>query len=203
MVQLYPWVSVPSTNSYWVASSSQVLCRVHRHSWEPAGHAVPGPVEFTVGQGFVPGGSAVWNLPAGQEDAGDVGSIPGWGRSPGGGHSNPFQYSCWDNPMDRGTWWAIVHGVTRSWSDAMTQLSTSRHWGLSTLSLPFSCSVLGYIFWDLIIYVKAFMVISIKYLHKQPITKGTILCSSLPRCHCQPDAARWEFSIPLVECWRP
>ena len=118
MVQLSPWVSVPSTNSYRVASSSQVLCRVHRHSWEPAGHAVPGPVEFTVGQGFVPGGSAVWNLPAGQEDAGDVGSIPGWGRSPGGGHSSPFQYSCWDNPMDRGTWWAIVHGVTRSWSDA-------------------------------------------------------------------------------------
>ena len=37
-----------------------------------------------------------------------------WGRSPGGGHGNPFQYFCLENPMDRGAWWANVHGVTRS-----------------------------------------------------------------------------------------
>ena len=42
-------------------------------------------------------------------DAGDMGSIPGSGRSPGGGHSNPLQYSCLENPMDRGAWWAIAH----------------------------------------------------------------------------------------------
>ena len=46
--------------------------------------------------------------------AGDVGSIPGSGRSPGGGHGNPFQYSCLENPMDRGAWWATVHGVAES-----------------------------------------------------------------------------------------
>ena len=47
-------------------------------------------------------------------DAGDVGSIPGLGRSPGGEHGNPFQYSCLENSMDRGAWWATVHGVTKS-----------------------------------------------------------------------------------------
>ena len=40
----------------------------------------------------------------------DAGLIPGSGRSPGGGHGNPLQYSCLENPMDRGTWWATVHG---------------------------------------------------------------------------------------------
>ena len=43
--------------------------------------------------------------------AGDAGSIPGWGRSPGGGHGNPLQYSCLENPMDRGAWQATIHGV--------------------------------------------------------------------------------------------
>ena len=44
----------------------------------------------------------------------DVGLIPGLGRSPGEGHGNPFQYSCLDNPMDRGDWWATVHGVSKN-----------------------------------------------------------------------------------------
>ena len=44
----------------------------------------------------------------------DLGSIPGLGRYPGGGHGNPLQYSCRDNPMDRGPWWATVHRVTKS-----------------------------------------------------------------------------------------
>ena len=48
------------------------------------------------------------NLPA---NAADVGSIPGSGRSPGGGHGNPLQCSCLENPMDRGVWRATVHGV--------------------------------------------------------------------------------------------
>ena len=43
----------------------------------------------------------------------DLGSIPGSGRSPGEGNGNPLQYSCLENPMDRGTWWAIVHGVPK------------------------------------------------------------------------------------------
>ena len=55
----------------------------------------------------------VKNLPANAEDTRDVGSISGLGRSPGGGNGNPFQYSCLENPMDRGVWLATVHGVTK------------------------------------------------------------------------------------------
>ena len=47
-------------------------------------------------------------------NAGDLGSIPGLGRSPGEGHGNPLQYSCLENPMDRGARWATVHGVTKN-----------------------------------------------------------------------------------------
>ena len=45
---------------------------------------------------------------------GDLSSIPGLGRSPGGGHGNPLQYSSLENPIDRGAWWATVHGVVKS-----------------------------------------------------------------------------------------
>ena len=45
-------------------------------------------------------------------NAGDPGSIPGLGRSPGGGHGSPLQYSCLEDSMDSGDWWAVVHGVT-------------------------------------------------------------------------------------------
>ena len=53
------------------------------------------------------------NLPANAGDIRDTGLIPGWERSPGGGKSNPLQYSCLENPMDRGAWWAIVHGAIK------------------------------------------------------------------------------------------
>ena len=51
------------------------------------------------------------NLPANARDIRDLGLIPGSGRAPGGGHGNPLQYSCLENPMDRGVWWATVHEV--------------------------------------------------------------------------------------------
>ena len=60
----------------------------------------------------LPGGPVVKNPPA---NAGDAGSIPGLGKSPGEGNGNPFQYSCLKNPMDRAAWWATVHGVIKSW----------------------------------------------------------------------------------------
>ena len=58
-----------------------------------------------------PGGTVVKNPPA---NAGDVGLIPGSGRSPGGGNGNPLQYSCLENPMDRGAWLVTVQRVTKS-----------------------------------------------------------------------------------------
>ena len=59
-----------------------------------------------------PGGSVVENLPA---KAGDMGLIPGFWRCPGEGDGNPLQYSCLENPRDRGAWWAAVCGVAQSW----------------------------------------------------------------------------------------
>ena len=67
-----------------------------------------------------PGDSVIKNLPA---NAGDAGSIPGSGSSPGEGNDNPLHYSCLEHSVDRGAWWAIVQGITKSW----TQLSTCAH----------------------------------------------------------------------------
>ena len=61
-----------------------------------------------------PGGIALRNIPANTSDTVGPGSSPASGRSPAGGNGNPLQYSCVENPMDRGTWWATVHGVTES-----------------------------------------------------------------------------------------
>ena len=61
-----------------------------------------------------PGGSALKNLPANAEDAGDMGSIPGLRISPEEGNGNPLQYSCQENPMDRGAWRAAVPEVTKN-----------------------------------------------------------------------------------------
>ena len=76
-------------------------------------HVIPGlftPFDFCCV--IFPGGSVIKNLPA---NAGDMGSIPGLERSPEVGNGNPLQYSCQDNPNDRGAWGATVHGVTKSW----------------------------------------------------------------------------------------
>ena len=62
----------------------------------------------------------VKNPPVNAGDIRDKGSVPGLGRYPGGGDGNPLQYSCLKNPMNRGTWWAIVHGVTRVRYDLAT-----------------------------------------------------------------------------------
>ena len=62
------------------------------------------------GWGF-PGGTVVKNPPA---NAGDASLIPGSGRSPGEGNGNPLQYSCLENSMDKGAWWATVHVATKT-----------------------------------------------------------------------------------------
>ena len=74
-----------------------------------------------------PGGAVVKNLP---DNAGDVGSIPGSGRSPGRGNGNPLQYSCLDNFMDRGVLQATVPGVSKE-SDKTEQLNDSNKWSIT------------------------------------------------------------------------
>ena len=107
-------------------------------------------------EGF-PGSSAVKNPPANAGDARDSGSIPGLGRFPGGGISNPLQYSCLGNPMDREAWHATVHGIAKSqaWRDDRTRTHALRgeevgelihwllphsawghSWGIKSLALP-------------------------------------------------------------------
>ena len=61
-----------------------------------------------------PGGAVVKNPPVNAGDVGHVGLMPGWGRSPEGGHGNPLQYSYLKNPMDRRAFRTIVHGVAKS-----------------------------------------------------------------------------------------
>ena len=80
-----------------------------------------------ISMGF-PGDCMVKHLPAQARDAKDVGSIPASGRAPGRGNGNPLQYSCLENPVDRGAWWATVRGVARSW----TRLSDWAHTAISS-----------------------------------------------------------------------
>ena len=96
------------------------LCRFHCSVW--AGslllvRRLPSVLPFAGALGFT-GGLAVKNP---STDAGDIGLIPGLGRSPGEGNDNPLQYSCLENRMDRGAWWAAVHGVgkSRPWLSTM------------------------------------------------------------------------------------
>ena len=103
-----------SSNSIWLYVSK---------SWTRPCQGNPVPSGYWVSiraRGGFPGGAS------GTESAyntGDLGSIPGLGRSPGGGNGNPLQYSCLVNPMDRGAWQTIVHRVTKSW----TWLSKPKH----------------------------------------------------------------------------
>ena len=66
------------------------------------------------GSVLTPGASGKETTCQGRRRTKDVGSIPVWGRFPGGGNGNPLQYSCLENLMDRGAWWATVHGVVQS-----------------------------------------------------------------------------------------
>ena len=77
----------------------------------------------------------VKNAPANVGDARHLGSIPGLGRSPGGGNGNPLQYSCLKNSMDRGAWWATVQGVSKSctWLNDQAHTHTHTHTPLSVL----------------------------------------------------------------------
>ena len=80
----------------------------------------------------------VKNPPANAGDVRDVALIPGSGRFPGGGHGNPLQYSCLENPIDRGAWWATVHRAGKSWTQLKQHnmhAQTSGHGSLSPATL--------------------------------------------------------------------
>ena len=107
----------PLVGFTWATNLLVVHALVHPHTFPPESlflilFSLILPRYLSDQMGF-PGGSPVKNLPA---NAGDVGLIPVSGRSPREGNGNPLQYSCLGNSMDRGTWQAIVHGVSKSWT---------------------------------------------------------------------------------------
>ena len=83
--------------------------------------SIPG-LDSSPGEGIQPPTPVFLGFPSGSDGkestcyVGDLGLIPGLGRSPGGGHGNPLQRSCLENPMDREVWQATVHGVAKSWT---------------------------------------------------------------------------------------
>ena len=101
-----------SMNGCWVPVCGMMICDVGNQLL---------PRQVTEIQGLTycihwcfPGGSVIKKPLANAGASGDVGSIPGWGRSFGKGNGNPLQNVCWANPMDRGGWWATVHGAEKS-----------------------------------------------------------------------------------------
>ena len=94
-----------------------LVCVINKKGWQGGGlvwvtHDELGLFLISAGASQVV--LVVKNLPANAGDIRDSGSVPGLGRSPGEGHGSPLQHSCLENPMDRGSWWAIVHRVTKS-----------------------------------------------------------------------------------------
>ena len=118
-------------------------------------------------------------------NAGDLGSIPGSGRPPGEGNGNPLQYSCLENPMDGGAWWATVHGVAES-QTRLSNLTNFLHWALYLHTLnhtcwqPYSCV--------LSMWHYCLSSTKTRFLHER------IHASLLYICHhvCQPSF--WSFS---------
>ena len=105
-----------------------------------------------------PGGSVVKKPPANAGDWGDAVLIPGPGRSPGVGSGNPLQYSCLENPMDRGAWQATVHGVAAC-QNSWAHIHACTHWLLSSLGLFLNpgihhqdpwCWPLGWQLWNML-----------------------------------------------------
>ena len=90
--------------AHWLSSLSPTYLRPSLNLFSSQG-------QTPVPSSYFPGGS---DGKAFADTAGDPGSIPGLGRSPGEGNGNPLPYSCLEKPMDGGTWWATVHGVTKS-----------------------------------------------------------------------------------------
>ena len=88
----------------------------------------------------------VKNLPANAGNIGDIGLIAGWGRSPAEENDNPFQDSCLEDPMGRGSWWAMVQGVAKSQTSQHTHTHTHTHITFVTITHIFTTGALSFCF---------------------------------------------------------
>ena len=117
MWNLLPSLKMPFYSTSQAALLAQLVKEIHLQCRRPWFNLCVGKMSWRrdrlhapVFMGF-PGDS---DCKESASNAGALYSIPGLGRSPGGGHSNPLQYSSVENPMDRGAWWATIHGVAKS-----------------------------------------------------------------------------------------
>ena len=97
-----------------------------------------------------PGGSAGKESTCNPGDEGDACSIPGWGRSPGGGHGNPLQYPCLKNSTERGAWWATVHRIIKSQTQLKhrsthTGTPFRKQWIISRINMSFFVAVVCFV----------------------------------------------------------
>ena len=136
-----PWLrSTPWPGfGYWYKSLHTVMCEID-NQWEAAvRHRELSPVPCSDLEAGMQGSGrltregqmvvlTVKHLPASAGDLRNSGSIPALGRAPGGGHGNPLQYSCLENPMDRGAWQATVHRVAESDTTEATEHTTQHVW---------------------------------------------------------------------------
>ena len=111
-------------------------------------------------------------------NAGDLGSIPELGRSPGEGNGNPLQYSCLENPIDGGAWWATVHGVAQSW----TQLSDFTSLWRNVCSSPLSVFMLRCVCCCRVWWILCTFWISVPYLVYDSQTFSPIAWFSFSLC---------------------
>ena len=127
------------------------------------------------------------NIKVSAYNAGDLGLIPGSRRSPGEGNGNPLQYSCLENPMDRGAWWATVHRVTRSWTWLWNFILSV---GLCSAGMAFlSLHSNGYIFPFLLCFSLVFFS---QLFVRPPQTAILLFCISFPW--------GWSWSLSPVQC---
>ena len=127
---LWTTLSLRSVNPYWPSGFPQISfvfflqgCRRHKKLDFLFTFLEDLVLLVSLGNSTFQEAPVVKNPPASSGDVRDVGLILGLGRFPGVGNGNPLQYSCLENPTDRGDWWATVHGVTKSWT-RLKQLST-------------------------------------------------------------------------------
>ena len=116
-------------------------------------------------------------------NAGDTGSIPGSGRSPGEGHGNPLQYSCLENSTDTGAWWATAHGVTKSWtrlSNLTIAYTSKRKCYLIYTDWPYARG--GRLLGHQVSYVCK----NREFQQQQPLSKGVGWAGEQPCSQCGP-----------------
>ena len=202
MLAIWSLIPLPFLNPAWSSGSSQFT-----YCWSLAWRILSITLLASEVSAIVRSFDHSW-VKASACNAGDLGSVPGSGRSPGEGNGNPLQYSCLENPTDGGTWWATVHGVPKSqtrlsdftWAffgSTEAKSSISLHWSLRKAFL----SLLA-ILWN--------SVFKWIYLSFSPLPFASLLFSAICKASSDNHVAfwisfywGWSWSLPPVQCHEP